>query len=129
MFESFLNGLGYSGYAVLNGIPIPLLPGSATEDENIIKSAGSYHFDPSFSVGQLAVKNRRSLPLSFSTFICPRTMPLVKALMYGWRTSPVSIGLPALMDNVLEVPFELYPAAGEGYSGFGGTGYGGGGFI
>src|SRR6516165_8686626 len=98
MFETFLNGLGYSGYAIVADIPIPLLPGNAVENENIIKSAGSYHYDPAVSVGQLPVKNRRSLPLSFSTFICPRTMPLVKILTYGWRTL-------ALMDTVGETQF------------------------
>jgi hypothetical protein len=112
MFETILSGLGYSGYAVVNGIPIPLLPGNATENENIIKSAGSYHFDPAQSIGQLPVQNRRSLPLSFSTFICPKTMPLVKILTYGWRTL-------ALMDTVGETQFSLFPAAGEGYTGFG----------
>jgi hypothetical protein len=112
MFETLLSGLGYSGYAVINGIPIPLLPGNATENENIIKSSGSYHSNPAMAMGQLPVKNRKSLPLNFSTFICPRTMPLVKALTYGWRTL-------ALMDMVDEVSFGLYPAAGEGYSGSG----------
>jgi len=107
-----LSGLGYSGYATLNSIPIPLLPGNATENENIIKSAGSYHYDPAIAVGQIPVKNRRSLPLSFSTFICPRTMPLVKLLMYSWRTL-------TLMDMVGEVPFGLFPAVGEGYVGAG----------
>jgi hypothetical protein len=113
MFENILNGIGYSGYAILADVPIPLLPGNATEQENIIKSTGSYHFDPAFAVGQIPVKNRRSLPLSFSTFICPRTMPLVKFLSYGWRVL-------GSMDMVGETPFSLFPAAGEGYTG---TGY------
>jgi hypothetical protein len=108
-FEDIYSGLGYSGYAVLNGIPIPLLPGNATEMENIIKAEGSYHYDPSIAMGQLPAKNRRSLPLSFATFICPATMPLVKALTYNWRSLN-------LIDMVPEVPFELYPAVGEGYS-------------
>jgi hypothetical protein len=112
LFTDIFSGLGYSGYATLNGIPIPLLPGNATENENMIKSAGAYHYDPALAVGQIPVKNRRSLPLSFSTFICPRTMPLVKALTYGWRTL-------GLMDMVGETPFGLFPAAGEGYSGSG----------
>jgi hypothetical protein len=112
MFETIFSGLGYSGYAIVNNVPIPLLPGNATENENIIKSAGSYHYDPAFAIGQLPAKNRRSLPLSFSTFICPMTMPLVKALTYGWRTL-------SLMDMVGETQFALFPAAGEGYSGSG----------
>ena len=112
MFETLLNGLGYSGYAILNGIPIPLLQGNSPETENIIKSSGAYHYDPKFAIGQLPAKNRRSLPLTFSMFICPRTMPLVKALTYGWRTL-------ALMDMVGETSFELYPAVGEGYRGSG----------
>ena len=110
MTNELFSGLGYSGYAVVNSVPIPLLPGNATENENIIKAGGSYHNNPAFAVGPLAVKNRRSLPISFATFICPATMPLVKALTYAWRTSA------ALMDSVGEVPFGLYPAAGEGYS-------------
>jgi hypothetical protein len=113
MFEANYLGLGYSGYAIINTIPVPLLPGSATENENIIKSAGSYHYDPAVAVGQLPAKNRMSLPLSFATFICPRTMPLVKALTYGWR----SLGS---MDTVGEVPFTLIPGGGQGYQG---TGY------
>jgi hypothetical protein len=112
IFEDIYSGLGYSGYAIVQGIPIPLLPGNATENENIIKSGGSYHFDPSRAIGQLPAKNRKSLPLSFSTFICPRTMPLVKTLSYGWRTL-------ADMDMVGETQFSLFPAVGEGYTGFG----------
>jgi hypothetical protein len=113
-FESIYSGLGYSGYAILNGIPIPLLPGNATENENIIKSAGSYHPDPSVSVGPISVKNRRSLPLTFSTVISPATMPLVKALTYGWRNLDL-MDAPPHYSAPTEVPFELYPAVGEGY--------------
>src|SRR6516164_881622 len=90
------DGLGYSGYAIVNGIPIPLLPGSASESENVIKAGGAYHNNPALAVGPLAVKNRRSLPVSFATFICPATMSLVKALTYEWRTLN-------LMDMVPEV--------------------------
>ena len=108
-----LIGPGYSGYAILNGIPIPMLPGNATENENAIKSAGSYGTDPAQSIGALAVRNRRSLQLSFNTFICPRTMPLVKDLVYGWRQLN-------LIDYVGEIPFTFIAGNQEGYEG---TGY------
>jgi hypothetical protein len=111
--EEVYSGLGYSGYALVQGIPIPLLPGNATENENIIKSSGAYHYDPFWAVGEVPVKNRRSLSLTFSTFICKRTMPIVKLLSYDWRSSPDK------MDNVSETQFSLYPAVGEGYDGFG----------
>jgi hypothetical protein len=103
-------GMGFSGYAVLNRRTIPLLSTSIPENDNLIKSEGSFSSDPERSVGQIPSQNRRSLTFTIPTSVCPKTVPLIKDLTYGWRNS-VDI------DRVSEVPFKMVVASGEGYEG------------
>lgn len=109
---SELLGLGYSGYAILNHIPIPLLPSSVTENMNLVKSDGSFSSDPFTSIGQLPAKQRKSLNISLVTYISPATVLLISHLTYTWRTF-------LNVDFVPEVPFTVVGASGEGYVGVG----------
>jgi hypothetical protein len=106
-------GLGYSGYGKLNNIPLLLLPSGSPEEENLIKSEGSYHYNPSLNVGQLPARQKRSLSISFNTIVSPKTLTLLKPLTYGWRNLHD-------MDNVPEVPFTYVVGTEEGFEG---TGY------
>jgi hypothetical protein len=112
MSMATLIGLGYSGYAILNNIPILLLPSGTTEDEHLIMSEGSFHPDPANNTNQLVAYQRRSLNLSIQTIVSPRTWPLLKALTYSWRNQ-------AQIDHVPEVPFTYVLASGEGFKGSG----------
>src|SRR4051794_21075387 len=106
-------GLGYSGYAIIGGVPILLLPSGIPETENLIKSEGSFHPNPAFNTGHLPARQKRSLNISFSTVVSPKTIALLKPLTYGWRISE------SLMDNLQEVPFYYIVGTEEGFQGTG----------
>jgi hypothetical protein len=110
MSVASLIGLGYSGYSILNGVPLLMLPSTTPENENLIKSTGAFNPDPAYSTGDLPAKQKRSLNLSITTLVSPRTWPLLKALTYGWRTV-------ATVDYVGEVPFVYSPGNQEGFQG------------
>lgn len=109
-------GLGYSGYGILGGVPLLLLPSGTPEDEHLIKSEGAYHPDPASNTGQLPARQRRSLNISFSTNVTPRSYPLLKALTYSWRNL-IPAGLGSQIDMVPEVPFSYVVGSQEGYQG------------
>lgn len=106
-------GMGYAGYAVIAGTPIPLFPSNPNESENQIKSSGAYSSDPSIANGNLPLRNRRSFVATLSTIVTPATVNLIPSLTYNWRTYD-------LIDTLQEVPIKVILANGEGYSG---TGY------
>jgi hypothetical protein len=105
-------GLGYSGYAIVQGTPILLLPSSPTENENQRKAEGAYSTDPARASGPLPVRHRRSLNLNLTTPLNPASIPLIKSLTYGWRNFLTA-------DLVSEVPLRAIISNGEGYEGSG----------
>lgn len=110
---SFLLGDGYSGYASLNGVYLPLLASDPTEEENLILSNAAFSTSTSFGVGQMAASGRRCLKFTLNTHVSPKSVSLIKEFTYGpWRDN-------ASIDNILPIPFTLVPAGQEGYDGRG----------
>jgi len=105
-------GLGYSGYAIVAGKPILLNPSNPTENDNLIKSSGSYATDAALANGQLPTRDRRSLTVNLETYVTPDSASLIRTLTYAFRTNAGILPVP-------EVPLELVMANREGYSGLG----------
>lgn len=73
-------GLGYSGYSLINSIPVLMLPSSLVETENMILSEGSWSNNLS-TIGKLPVKGRRSLTGSISFVATAQSLSLISTLL------------------------------------------------
>jgi hypothetical protein len=102
--------MGFSGYAVLDGVPLLLLPSGPQEAENLIKSSGAYSTDPGANAGPIQVQNRRALSFNLTTHLSINTAPLIKKHGYAWRSL-------AFIDNYIPPTAKLILANGEGYEG------------
>lgn len=112
MISSFQDilAMGYGGYAVINGTPIPLLGASANEEDNLILSSGPIATSSNLAAGVVASKDRRALRISLNIPLSPAILHLIPDLSYGtWRSSS-SIGLSSATSII------VHKGSGEGYN-------------
>jgi len=101
-----LLGLGFAGAAVIDGLPILLLPSSATEDDNHIKSQGTITNVISQAAGEISAPDTRSLSKSITAVLTPTSALLAKIACLNWRN------VNALGNRHIVA---LNAASGEGY--------------
>lgn len=81
-----LLGMGYSGYAILDDVPMFLRPSSVVENDNHQKSEASFSTNHMITHGNLVARDRKSLTIDLETHYCPAIAGLVKKHSYGeWR--------------------------------------------
>jgi len=102
-----LLGLGYAGFAKVDTVFLMLTGGGAVEEDNLVKSPGAVSTEISRSVGQVPVRDRRSLAITLEAELTPSSAELVKEATLDWRRS----GLLAKTHEV-----EISIANGEGYT-------------
>jgi hypothetical protein len=102
-----LLGLGYSGYAVVDGIYLPLLASSVVEQENLIKSNSPVSSFDRLSAGQIPVLDRRQLKVSLKTVLTQATVNLIARSTFEFRGDE-TLAYPQSMTVVI--------ANGEGYT-------------
>jgi hypothetical protein len=105
--DTFL-GVGYAGYARLNGVFLGLLPSSTDEQDNLYRSTGTVSTLVAAATGQVPVRQRRQLTCRLTADLTPATLGLVHALTFDWRNFGATVGV---------VNFEVVFANGQGYQG------------
>lgn len=99
-------GLGYAGSINVDGYWLMLRGSSATEDDNIIRSAGNFSNQIPFSVGEIPVRNRRALTLGISTDLTLNSLAVALVNTLSWRNAAL---------NGKASTVYVYLANGEGY--------------
>lgn len=101
--------MGFSGYATINGTPLPLLPMEPSEEDNLQLSSAPFTTNSSFAVGQMVARDRRALRLSMSTYLCKALVGFPRDLTYGpWRDQ-------IAIDSVTPALIKVFLGNGEGY--------------
>lgn len=102
-------GMGYSGYAELNGVPILLTPSNVTENDNPVVTNNSYSNEVALANGPLVAAGVRSLDVSLNFLISKRSLELIKDMTFGsWRTN---LGITTAGSATLR----LFAGTGSGY--------------
>lgn len=99
-------GMGFTGYAIFDGLPLLLLPSDPTEEDNLIKSEGAYATVPAFASGPVPARDRRALRSTVSTVFVPRLAPIIARTCYDWRIND---------DEPPVFPLTVVPSNDEGY--------------
>ena len=90
-------GLGYGGYAEINGHGIWLTGGSPGEQENHIKTAGSVSTDISLATGQRPTRGRRSLQVSLQADLTTEAVRAFEECVVNIRASLGAAASPQLL--------------------------------
>lgn len=80
-------GLGYSGYVKVDDTYLLLLPSSADEQDNNLKSSGSVSTLVSESAGTTPASDRRSLKVSLSVVMTPAAAAVIAESTFQFRRS------------------------------------------
>jgi hypothetical protein len=100
-------GLGYSGYATIDGVGLLLHSASPpAESDNLIKSQGTVGDVPDLAAGELVARNRRSLEFTLTSDLCPAVLELGLQTVLAWRQANQFSNAHAVV---------VIPANGEGY--------------
>ena len=77
-------GLGFAGFAVLDGVPLLMLPSNATAQDNLLRSSGAVSNIIARAIGETIARDRRSLNINITTPLTSATAALMGTTTFQW---------------------------------------------